>query len=256
MDVRLDKFFRKNRSIILAYDHGMEHGPVDFNQKNIDPAYIMEIAEKGRFNGIALQHGIAEHYYDSTRVPLIVKLNGKTNLADVEPYSSQLCSVQRALKLGADAVGYTLYVGSNYESTMFEEFSNIVENAHNVGVPVIAWVYPRGASVKDPMSTDTLAYAARVGLELGADAIKIKYNNDFEGFKWVIKAAGKSHVYVAGGSKQDDYTFLKNTYEVLEAGACGLAVGRNIWKREDPYTITKALRKVVFDKKTPEEALQ
>ncbi|MGC9132210.1 MAG: aldolase, partial [Candidatus Micrarchaeia archaeon] len=74
---RFDLFLERGKAIILAYDHGIEHGPTDFNEKCIDPEYVMEIAEKGKFNGIVLQKGIAEKYYNG-KVPLILKVNGKT----------------------------------------------------------------------------------------------------------------------------------------------------------------------------------
>ena len=106
--------------MILAYDQGLEHGPTDFNDKNIDPSYIIEIANKGKFNGLVLQKGIAEKYYRG-KVPLILKLNGKTNLLKGEPIAKQLCSVKEAIELGAKAVGYTIYVGSIHEPEMFKE---------------------------------------------------------------------------------------------------------------------------------------
>ena len=98
----------------LAYDQGLEHGPVDFNDVNVDPAFIMKLAKEGGYNGVIFQKGIAEKYYDKS-VPLIVKLNGKTNLVKEEPYSPQLCSVKEAIELGASAVGYTIYVAYEKE---------------------------------------------------------------------------------------------------------------------------------------------
>ena len=192
------------RALFLACDQGLEHGPKDFNMDNINPNYILDLAEKGGFNGVIFQHGIAEKYYQSykDRIRLIVKLNGKTNIPKVDPYSAQVCSVGRAVKLGAEAVGYTIYLGSPREAEMFREFGEIVEEAHDYGIPVIAWMYPRGRDVQNDVTTEILAYAARVGLELGADIVKIKYNHDVEGFKWVTKSAGKCKVVVAGGHKE------------------------------------------------------
>ena len=100
--------------MLLAYDQGFEHGPsLDFNDRNVDPTFIMETAFKGGFNGIVFQKGLAEKYYDG-RVPLIVKTNGKAGLTKGEPNSKQNCSVEYAISLGAKAVGYTIYLGSQY----------------------------------------------------------------------------------------------------------------------------------------------
>ncbi len=237
------------KALLLAYDQGLEHGPVEFNLHNINPNYILDIAEKGGYNGVILQQGLAEKYYQSYKksVRLVLKLNGKTSIPKTDPYSPQLCSVKRAVNLGADAVGYTIYSGSPLESKMFSEFGKIVEEAHDFGIPVIAWMYPRGPFVKDENSTEILAYAARVGLELGADMIKIKYNRDLDGFKWAVKAAGKCKVLVAGGQKENPEELFKEAKQVMDAGAAGMAIGRNIWQHPDPLRVTKALRKIVIE---------
>jgi fructose-bisphosphate aldolase, class I len=254
----ISKLMTNGRSLILAYDQGLEHGPTDFDLNNVDPGYILDIAEKGRYNAVALHHGIAEKYYPCLRskIPLIVKLNGKTNMSHTEPIAARLCSVRRAVSIGAEAVGFTIYAGSNNEKQIFEEFSQLVEEAHDYSIPVIAWIYPRGTSVKDEFNTNTLAHSARIGLELGADIIKIKYNNDLEAFKWVVKSAGKAKVVVAGGDKTDEREFLQKTVQVLQAGAIGLAVGRNVWQHPRPLAMTDALKQIVFDNKSVDEAMQ
>lgn len=259
LKTHISRLMTEDKTLILAYDQGLEHGPsADFDLKNVDPQYVLDIAEKGRYNAIALQNGVAEKYYHglSRKIPLIVKLNGKTNMPKIEPFSTQLCSIKRAVNIGAHAVGYTVYIGSNREAEMFSQFSKIVEEAHDYSIPVIMWAYPRGQFVSNPLATDTLAYSARVGLELGADFVKIGYNNDLEGFKWVVKSAGATKVVVAGGDKEDDREFLMKAKDVLEAGAAGLAVGRNIWQNERPFLMTQALKKVVFDNATIAEAMQ
>ena len=116
--------------------------------------------------------------------------------------------------------------------------------------------YPRGPFVQNELSTETIAYAARVGLELGADIVKIKYNNDIEGFKWVTKSAGKCKVVVAGGHKEDPAQLMQQAREIVDAGAAGMAIGRNIWQAEDPFKITKALKKIVIENKDVKDALR
>jgi len=246
------------RALFLACDQGLEHGPTDFNRDNINPNNILDIAEKGGYNGIIFQHGIAEKYYQSykDKIRLIVKLNGKTNIPKVDPFSAQVCSVGRAVKLGAEAVGYTIYLGSPREAEMFKEFGKIVEESHDYGVPVIAWIYPRGPNVKDDVSTDILAYSARTGLELGADIVKIKYNNNPEGFKWAVDCAGRCKVVAAGGHKEDPVQLMKQAREIVDAGAIGMAIGRNIWQSKDPLKVTKALKKIVIENGKVEDALK
>lgn len=245
---RMDVFLRDGKSVILAYDQGLEHGPSsDFDNRNVDPAFIVEIASKGGFNGLALQKGTAEKYYDG-KVPLILKLNGKSSLPKGEPIARQNCSVEYAVSLGAKAVGYTIYLGSGYESEMFAEFGRVQEEARKRGVAVITWVYPRGAAVANDTSKEIVAYAARVALELGADAAKIKYTGDTQSFSWAVKSGGKTKVFMSGGPKAaTDDAFLAQVRGAIDAGATGIAVGRNVWQHQEPLKMAEKLKQVVFD---------
>ena len=255
MKIKTSKLLKNDRTLILAYDQGLEHGPSDFNLQNVNPKYILDIALQGKFNAVVLQNGIAEKYYhdEYKEVPLIVKLNGKTNIPHIAPVSKQVCSVDRAIRLGADAVGYTIYDGSEQEPHIFHEFGRIVEQAHDYGIPVIAWMYPRGSAVHNDIDTNILAYSARVGLELGADFVKLKYNNNPEGYKWVVKNAGRTRVVVAGGKKESPREFLNTAKTILSTGVSGFAIGRNIWQNPRPFGITQALREILFNNKKPEE---
>lgn len=252
----MDVFLHKNRGLLLAYDQGLEHGPSDFDERNVDPAFVMELATAGQFNGIVFQKGLAERYYDG-RVPLILKVNGKTNLVGGDPLARQICSVEHASKIGAKAVGYTIYAGSAHESIMLEEFGRIQEEAHKFKMAAIAWVYPRGEAVKNDTTPEIVAYAARTGLEVGADAVKIKYTGAVESFKWAVRSAGKAKVFMSGGPKApSEVEFLRQVRGALDAGATGLAVGRNVWQSRDPLRLARALRKLVIEDRSVEEALQ
>jgi fructose-bisphosphate aldolase, class I len=253
----MSPFLMNERGMLLAYDQGLEHGPSkDFNEKSVDPKYILGVAEKGKFTAIIFQKGVAEKYYDG-KVPLIVKVNGKTSLPKGEPFATQNCSVKRAKALGAQAVGYTIYLGSAHEHLMLHEFGQIQEEAHELGLAAIAWVYPRGESVPNDTAPEIIAYAARAGLEAGADAVKIKYTGDPQTFRWAVKAAGAAKVFMSGGPKAPtDEAFLKQVKGVMDAGGSGLAVGRNVWQHERPLEMAAALRKIIFESQSVEIALK
>ena len=241
------------KALFLAYDQGLEHGPTDFTDANIDPNSILEIASRGGYTGVILQKGIAEKYYTkhslAKNIPLILKLNGKTNLVvDKEPYSPQICSVEEAVSLGAKAVGYTIYVGSEYEERMFSEFAAIEEDAHKEGLPIVAWMYPRGKATIGKDKEELCAYGARVGLELGADIIKLQYPGSIEALSWAVKAAGEAKIVVSGGHKMPEEDFFLLAHDVVEAGAIGMAVGRNIWQHKDPLAFSKKVRDSIFTK--------
>jgi len=256
--IKIEKLLTDNKTLMLAYDQGLEHGPIDFNETNIDPHYMINIGIHGKFNALIFQKGIAEHYHEHYRkkIPLVVKLNGKSNIPRIFPIAKQICSVKKAVQLGAAAVGYTIYVGSPLEPEIFEEFGRIQEEAHDYGLPVITWMYPRGRFVTNETSTSMLAYAARIGLELGADMIKIKYNDKMEEYKWVVKCAGKTKFVVAGGPKLSDRELLTRTRSMMQIGVTGVAIGRNVWQHEAPLKITAALKKIIFDNGSVEDAMR
>lgn len=248
----LDPILRSGRGLLLAYDHGFEHGPGDFDEQSVDPKWIMELADLGNFTGVICQKGVAAHYYDKSKnsVPLIVKLNGHTPFhkdVNEDPVSLQNCSVDEAIELGAVAVGYTIYVGSDRENEMIREFSKIEEEAHAKNLIVIGWMYPRGHHIKADTDPEILAYAARLGLELNCDAVKIKYTGNVESYKKVVAAAGDTKVFVVGGPKIESVDELYQTArEVIEAGAVGLAIGRNVWQAENPLAVSKKLASIVY----------
>lgn len=270
-----ERIMPDGRAMILAYDQGFEHGPRDFleNWESRRLEYILNIAREGGFTGIVLHAGLAENYKPEIRdskVPLILKLNGKSELyTEEDPYSPQLYSIEDALALGATAVGYTVYSGSKYETQMHREFSRIIRDAHNRGIPVIGWMYPRGKSLFDRKSASKtlkialeeqeethlavdespsiVAYGARLGLELGADIVKVKYTGSIESFRWVVECADPTKVVMSGGPMtKTDEEFVSRVKDVLTAGAVGIAVGRNIWQRKDPLTISKMIHQVIF----------
>lgn len=247
--------------LFLPIDQGLEHGPRDFfvNPASADPEFELKVALEGKFTGIALQFGLADKYMRdyAARVPLVVKLNGKTEIPAAEtPYSSIESTVEDAVRLGADAVGYTLYVGSARQDEDFKQFARVRDEAERYGMPVIVWAYPRGEAVKAKGGQDSIYaidYAARVATELGADVVKVNFpqqlpseerakmpkpygdlNEDEEAMiSRVIATAGRTLTLISGGEHEDDSALLLKAQRSMEAGATGLIFGRNIWQR--PY---------------------
>jgi fructose-bisphosphate aldolase, class I len=249
MKVNLKSIMPQKRSMFLAYDQGLEHGPTDFNDKNVDPNFIIDLAKKGEYEAVVFQKGICEKYnkeIKKSRIPLIVKLNGKTNLFKGEPVSKQLCSVKEAVKLGAKGVGYTIYIGSIHEAEMLQEFEKIEKEAHSKGLPIIAWIYPRGKSVEGKDEGKLMAYSARVGLEIGADIVKLRYNGKIKDLRWAVQAAGRTKVMIAGGVKTGEKELLKVARGVVSVDGAGIAIGRNVWQAKDPLEITRKIRMVLI----------
>lgn len=245
-------------ALILPIDHGLEHGPRDFfaNPESVDPAYQLRLAKEGGFSAIVFQIGLAEKYMKefAGEIPLILKLNGKTSIPpETCAFSPQTASVEEAVRLGADAVGYTLFVGSPTQDRDFIQLAKIREDSQRFGMPLIVWAYPRGEAIDAKGGRDSLFavdYAARVANELGADLVKInmpEYNkersrlypkpydtlqlNTKEALEKVIASAGKTMVLISGGEEMGDEELLEKVKVSLEAGATGMVFGRNLWQR-------------------------
>jgi class I fructose-bisphosphate aldolase len=247
---------RNGTALFLPYDHGLEHGPRDFfaNPAVSDPRYILRLAQEGGFNAIALQIGLAEKFYwdFAGEVPLILKLNGKTDIpSDDQALSPLHACVADAVRLGADAAGYTLYVGTPAQEADFRQYRQVREDAQRLGMPLVVWAYPRGAAIEAKGGRDSfyaVDYAARVASELGADMVKVNfphpekrsgvkepYQGEFsssQAIRAVVTSANRSLLLVSGGEKAGDEAMLDKASQAMDAGATGLIFGRNVWQRE------------------------
>jgi class I fructose-bisphosphate aldolase len=254
--------------MLLPIDQGLEHGPVDFfdNPDAIDTDWVLRLAVEGNFSGIAYHIGLAEKYHKAYagRVPLVLKVNGKTNIPpDDEAFSSLTSSVEDAVRLGASAVGYTLYVGSPSQDVDLAQANEVRRDCEKYGMPLIIWSYPRGSAVKAKGGQDSLYavdYAARVACEVGADIVKLNvpksdkpgagapkpYDTltmaELEGLSKVVKSAGRTLVLVSGGSKMGDEDTVHKARLAMEAGCVGLIFGRNMWQRKWDDAIAMAGR--------------
>ena len=184
----------------------------------------------------------------------MVKLNGKTEIPpDDEAFSPQTATVEEAVSLGADAIGYTIYVGSPAQDRDFVQFMKIRNEADRLGMPVIVWAYPRGRAVDGRAGRDSLwaiDYAARVACEMGADVIKMNLPvinkekdrlapspyDDIdvtaeEAMAMVVRSAGRSLTLLSGGSRAGDADLLAKAQAGLQAGVTGFIFGRNVWQR-------------------------
>lgn len=263
---------RNGTALFLPYDQGLEHGPRDFfaNPQASDPTYIIKLALEGGFNGIVLQIGLAEKFYweFAGEVPLVLKLNGKTDIPPSDQALSPVnATVDDAVRLGADAVGYTLYVGTPAQEHDLEQYRRIRTDAQRLGMPLIVWAYPRGSAIEAKGGNNSLYavdYAARTASELGADVVKVnfpdprkrtsvkaEYDADFssrQAIDAVVRSANRTLVLISGGERAGDEAMFEKARESMAAGATGLIFGRNVWQRphEESLRFVEQLRDILI----------
>jgi len=243
----------KETLFLFAGDQKIEHLNQDFYGKGIpeecaDPEHLFKIASKGRVGVFATHLGLIEHYGpDYQDINYLVKLNGKTNLVPTkqkDPVSLLLHSIEDVVcfrdqsKLNITGVGYTIYLGSEFESQMLSQAAQVVYQAHQHDLKAILWIYPRGKAVSDERDPDLLAGAAGVAASLGADFVKINPPRGQTSeqravfLKQAVAAAGRTGVICSGGERVDEKEFLQEiSDQITIAGASGCAVGRNIHQR-------------------------
>ena len=269
------------RLMLFACDQKVEHLNGDFYGEGIDPAdldpeHLFKIASEGVCGVCAGQRGLVARYAaDYPEVNYLVKMNSKTNLvktAQDDPYSPQLHDLEAVLEMRANGVnvvglGYTIYLGSEYESTMLAEAGELIAAAHANGLLVVLWIYPRGKAVTAEKDPDLIAGAAGVALCLGADFVKVnppKPEGDdkrtaAEALKVASMAAGRTGLVCAGGSTVDAETFLTQLHDQIHVGgADGNATGRNIHQRslDEAVRLTKAISAITLADYTVADALK
>lgn len=269
---RLSQMLRESgTSMILPYDQFIEHDNrhMDPNPKAANPDYICELAVEGGYNAVAIHYGAAKRYWSkfAAKVPLLLKLNGKTSIPDQsEPLSVHTSYVEDAVRLGACSVGYTLYYGSPRQTEDIPQLAAVREECDRYGMPLIVWAYPRGKYVDakgGKESSYLIESATRMAVEMGATVIKAnlpeapegdfvnnssvpeyyrKLEQELQGLsakeqKWerakrVVKAAQGVPVLFSGGSQIGDEDLIENAQACIDAGCFGFIFGRNMWKRE------------------------
>ena len=264
------------RLMLFACDQKIEHLNDDFYGEGIDtadaePEHLFKIGSQGICGVLAGQRGlVAQYAADYPDINYLVKMNSKTHLVKTsakdpakhqdDPYSPQLYDIQTVLDLrdngvNAVGVGYTIYLGSEYESQMMMEAGQLIADAHSVGMIVVLWIYPRGRAVMDEKDAHLIAGAAGTAVCLGADFVKVNppkgddVASSAEKLKEAAAAAGRTGLVCAGGSTVDAQTFLTQLWEQIHVGgASGNATGRNIHQRslDEAVRLTKAISAITL----------
>jgi class I fructose-bisphosphate aldolase len=247
--------------VILPVDQGFEHGPARSfapNPAGYDPRYHFELGIEAGCNAYAaplgfLEAGAAEFAGD---IPLILKLNNSDSLSKGEPCSAVTGSVEDALRLGASAIGFTIYPGSSERNTMLEEIRELTLEAKDKGLAVVVWSYPRGAGISKEGETaiDVVAYAAQIAAQIGAHVIKVKPPSDHieqdaarkvyekeaipiatlaDRVRHVVQSAfnGRRIVIFSGGPAKGKEAILEEIRGIAEGGGFGSIMGRNSFQR-------------------------
>ena len=255
--VRLERIFSRTtgNAIIVPMDHGVSVGPI----RGLEDLRIAvnKVAEGGA-NAVLGHIGLAKHGHRGygRDVGLIIHLSASTALAPDPNHKVLVRTVEEAIQFGADAVSVHVNVGAQNESEMLAALGQISERCDNWGMPLLAMMYPRGDKVEDEHDVRYVKHAARVGAELGADIIKTNYTGEIDTFKEVIRGCPVP-VVIAGGPQMDsERELLQMVRESIDAGGCGVSIGRNVFQAKDPTDLVKKIARVVHEGYDADEAMR
>lgn len=255
--IRMERIVDRNtgNTVIVPMDHGISSGPID-GLKDMKQA-IQNVAEGGA-NAIVEHKGLVMegHRGEGKDIGLIIHLSASTSLSPFPNVKTLVCSVEEAIKLGADAVSIHVNLGNGQEKEMLNDFGKVSYEARMWGMPLLAMIYPRGEKIKDEYDADVIKHAARVGDEMGADIVKVSYTGSVETFTKVVEGCSVP-IVIAGGPKMDsDREILEMVRGSIEAGGAGVSIGRNVFQHKDPTRMVRAISAIVHDGGSVEDALK
>jgi class I fructose-bisphosphate aldolase len=255
--IRMERIVNRNtgNTVIVPMDHGISSGPID-GLKDMKQA-IQNVAEGGA-NAIVEHKGLVGegHRGEGKDIGLIIHLSASTSLSPYPNVKTLVCTVEEAIKLGADAVSIHVNLGNGQEKEMLKDFGRVSYEARMWGMPLLAMIYPRGEKIKDEYDVDAIKHAARVGDEMGADIVKVSYTGSRETFAKVVEGCSVP-IVIAGGAKMDsDREILEMVKGSIEAGGAGVSIGRNVFQHKDPTRMVRAISAIVHGNGSVEDALR
>ena len=246
-------FAADGRTVIIALDHTAYFGPMAGLER---PGEMLRTIVAAGADAVLTTAGIAARFGDCLgRAGLILRADGGSTMRDPQPAGlRQVISVERALRLGADALVCMGMIGFPDESASLRVLTDLADECSRWGLLLLAEMLVQGRGGEKPTVED-VTFAARVGAELGGDFIKTSYIGPPETYRVVTETCYAPLVVLGGEKTSDDRGVLEAVAGALEAGAVGVAIGRNVWQHSDPAGMVRALVALVHGGATVAEAL-
>jgi len=254
--IRLERIVDRNsgKSVIIPMDHGVTVGPIGGLE---DMRTTVGKIVAGGANAILMHKGMvrAGHRGAGKDVGLIIHLSAGTSISPDPNAKELVCTVEEAIKLGADAVSVHINLGAETDKEMLRQLGYVSRQCLQWQMPLVAMMYTRGPKIKNQFDVANVKHAARVGAELGADIVKVPYTGSVDSFAEVVGGCPVP-VVIAGGEKMDsDEDIFEMVQGALKAGAAGLSIGRNAFQHENPEKIVGALCKMAHESANVKDAI-
>lgn len=235
------------KCFFMPIDHGYFQGPTSCLERpgeTIKPLLPY-------YDALFVTRGVLRAAIDPANTkPIILRVSGGASMIGKDLADEGLTtSIEEIIRLNASAVGISVFIGSDYEHQTLMNLSKLVNECENYGIPVMA-VTAVGKEL-EKRDARYLGLCCRIAAELGARIVKTYWCKDFDK---VVKGCPVP-VVIAGGPKcETEKEVFEFVYDGMQKGAIGVNLGRNIWQNPHPVAMAKALRAVIHDNATVNQA--
>jgi class I fructose-bisphosphate aldolase len=218
---------------------------------------VLDEVVAGGADAVLITPGLLKQFPRRLRsVGVILRVDGGSSQLRREPAEYRLLySVEDALRLGADAVACMGFPGTPVESQTLANLATLAAPCQSWNVPLMAEMLPGGFANVEMHTTENIRLAARIGVELGADFIKTEFVGSVDDFKSVTESCYRPVLVLGGAKAKDERAFFTMIRTALDAGAAGVVVGRNVWSHPQPQAVVAALRGMIHQGASVDEAL-
>ena len=250
MKNRLSRIFdpASGRTVMLAFDHGYFQGPTTgLERVDLDIVPLIPWADTLMCTRGVLRTSIPPTY----RGGVVLRASGGPSILARDLSHEEIAlSMEEAVRLDAAAVAVQVFIGGEGERQSVHNMTRLVDEGNRVGIATLAVTAVGRELTRDARY---MRLATRICAELGATYVKTYYVE--EGFD-TVAAACPVPLVIAGGKKLPEKDALRMAHRAVQDGAAGVDMGRNIFQSEDPAAMIQAVRRVVHDGASPEEAYE
>jgi fructose-bisphosphate aldolase / 2-amino-3,7-dideoxy-D-threo-hept-6-ulosonate synthase len=249
-------------SVMFAFSHGTSAPTVMSGLEH--PEQMVGAAARGGatcvFVGVGMASAVAPAVREHPGLGLVAKVTATASRGEPKYQEVATATVEYALRCGFDGVVALLPFAPENEPEVIAITGSLGEQCDRYGMPFVAEAeYPNAyygeANFAEDWGLPYLKRSARLCTELGADIIKSNWTGSAESFAEIVDAVPVP-VVVAGGSKESPLDLLQKLAQARSAGAIGCSVGRNVFQSPDPAAMLSAIRSVVSEGVSPEQANQ
>jgi putative autoinducer-2 (AI-2) aldolase len=247
MKNRLSNIFvpKTGRTVMLAIDHGYFLGPTaGLERVDVTIVPLLPWADT-----LMCTRGILRSTIPPTfNKGVVLRASGGPSILTELSNEQIAVDIEDALRLNAAAVAVQVFIGAEYETQSVHNMTRLVDMGNRYGVPVLGVTAVGKDMVRD---AKYMRLASRICAELGAAYVKTYYVSD--GFE-TVTASCPVPIVIAGGKKMPEFDALRMAHDAVQKGAAGVDMGRNIFQSERPEAMIQAVRRVVHENATPDEA--